>query len=352
MHTRPRPSLPHRPVLLLGTGERALNAHALLSIAAGYRLVLADPAVPEWARPYGTAEVPGGGSVDGVVTYRAEQALPVAELARRLGLPGNSPQAVATCEDAAATLRVLRAHDVPSLPVGTAGAAEETSEAADGVDIGVEAVVVAPGDVRTIAVTRTTQAPASSSSSSSAPLGHSVDAHDEALHDDALHHLVGTAATALGLTLGPVHLDVRLTARGPRVLRVGAHLAPGLVPLLVDRATGVSLPRVAADLAAGAVPDLTSTRKRVAAVRFLYPSASGELVRRVPPTELACAPWLDRFAWTAEQGRTVQGPPDSGPGDRLAHWVTTAADPAAGATRLDRVAEHTTARIRRRPAPR
>jgi hypothetical protein len=164
------------------------------------------------------------------------------------------------------------------------------------------------------------------------------------LHDDALTRLIAQAATALGLTVGVMHAEVRLTARGPLILRVGASLADDLIPLLVARARGISLARAAAALATGNTPDLSPTRDQAAAVRFLYPDVSGRLVRLKTP-EMFPQPWLDRFAWTQQPGNAVLGPPHSGFEDRVAHWVVTGADTAQCTSRLGLIAEQITARI-------
>ncbi|WP_210581965.1 hypothetical protein [Streptomyces sp. GESEQ-4] len=107
---------------------REYHLHSLLQIAAAHPLVLVDRAVPPWARPYLAGEVtaslsdPGevtaavgkflvDHSVGGLVTYEPRHA----RLAAHLGLPGNSPAAVATCQAPARARHVLREADVPSM---------------------------------------------------------------------------------------------------------------------------------------------------------------------------------------------------------------------------------------------
>ncbi|MFC4469228.1 carboxylase [Streptomyces xiangluensis] len=402
MHTTPR-----RPLLLVGAGIREYHAHSLLQIAAAHPVVLADRAVPPWARPYLAGEVtvalsdPGEvtaavgkfaaeHSVSGIVTYEPRHARLAAHLAQHLDLPVNSPEAVATCQ----ARHVLREADGPSVqlhavddersalvaartlgfpvsltapaagtdPVradcdsevrsayrtlrraGTADpfAATLTVEEVglDGPEVGVEAVVLSPDEVRTVAVTRKILCP----ERAQAAVGYSIDAHDDLLEDDTLTRLVAQAITTLGLTVGVVHADIRLTARGPLVLQVGACLADDLIPLLVARARGIDLARAAAALATGDTPGLSPTREQAAAIRYLYPDTSGRVVRLKTP-DLFALPWLDRFSWTHRTGTAVLGPPRSGPEDRLAHWVVTGADTAECESRLDQSAEHVTARV-------
>ncbi|MCE0444868.1 hypothetical protein LT493_04910 [Streptomyces tricolor] len=68
-----------------------------------------------------------------------------------------------------------------------------------------------------------------------------VHAHDGLLLNRFLRQCVERTARALRLTHAVAHITLRLTARGPRVLTVAPHLPGDLIPLLVERATGVDL---------------------------------------------------------------------------------------------------------------
>ncbi|MFG2348693.1 carboxylase [Streptomyces phaeochromogenes] len=341
--------------------------------------------------------------VGGVLTYSVRHAELAARLTQQLAhldLPGNAPAAVAACHDEVGFRRMLDEHAFPSAQSFTADAEDSAIEAArllgypvalrapgadtpgpglrahgdhevraafrricrddalvlgpfattgavveevglDGPAVGVEAVVTAPTDVRTVAITRTSVSPQLSGQ----VVGYSVDAHDELLHDAAIGQCVTQAVTACGITTGVVHAELRLSSRGPRLAALSACLADNLVPLLVARALGINLPQVAAALATGTTPALAAVRKGAAAIRFLYPNATGRIKQLRPLTDFATQPWLDRFVWTRQPGNAVLAPPTSGLEDRLAHCVVTGADPAECASWLDLVASHATARI-------
>ncbi len=352
---------------------------------------LSDPHEVSAAVGEFTADQP----VSGLVTYQPRHARLAAHLAQHSGLPGNSPSAVATCQAPVRARHVLREADVPSVQLHAVDDARSALDAArtlrfpvsltapaaggdpvradcadevrsayqdlargntpqpfgatvtieefglDGPEVGVEAVVISPDDVRTVAVTRKTLCP----ERAHCPVGYSVDAHDELLQDTALTRVIAQAATALGLTVGVMHADVRLTSHGPFILQVGASPADDLIPLLVARARGISLARAAAALATGDTPDLAPTREQAAAIHFLYPDASGRLVRLKAPEIFTEQPGLDRFAWTQRPGNAVLGPPHSGREDRLAHWVVTGEDTAECTSRLGLIAEKVTARV-------
>jgi hypothetical protein len=324
-------------------------------------------------------------SVSGVVTYLPAHAALTARLARMLGLPGNPPAAVAPADLAPRVRRTLQEHRVPTMssyrvsnedsavaaarmldgpasvtaPGGEPLRADDDNAVRtafrtvcarmttdtlalpvtvedfglDGMDIGVEAVLVSSDDVRVVAITRKDVNPAVAAS----PVGYSVCAHEPLLHDDTLQAIAAQAITVLGFTTGVVHADVRLSASGPHVLRVTPCLAEDLVPLLVARATGINLARAATEVALGHVPNLSPTLKRAAAVRFLYPSVSGQLAYHSQPKAYMAEPWLDRFTWTHQPDDGVLSSPFSSSEDRLAHWVVTGADSSECASRLDLV---------------
>ncbi|MDQ0956032.1 hypothetical protein QFZ24_010041 [Streptomyces phaeochromogenes] len=338
--------------------------------------------------------------VGAVLTYAARHAELTAHLAQQLDLHGSAPAAVAACHDEAGFRQVLDEHALDSGQSFTVEAEDSAVEAArllgypvslrapgaeengaslrahsddevraafqricrdeahilgpfaptsavveevglDGPPVGVEAVVTGPAGIQTVAITRIKANPRLPGQ----VLGYSVDAHDPLLHDKAIDQCVVQAVTACGITSGIVHVQLRLSSRGPRLTALNACLPGDLVPLLVARALGISLPQVAATLATGTVPALSPTREGAAAVRFLYPDATGQIKRLRPPSEFATQPWLDRFAWTQQPGNAVLAPPSSGLKDRLAHWVVTGADAAACNARLDLVAGHVSAHI-------
>lgn len=114
----------------------------------------------------------------------------------------------------------------------------------------------------------------------------------------------------------------QISGMHPLGSRIGCN-SPGFgdhIPLLVQLATGISLPRAAAELALGRVPDLTPTRQMAAAVQFRYADTPGRIRREL----LKARPvqWLERMVWTLPVGATVEAPAQS-INNRIAHWVVT-----------------------------
>ncbi|MCX4758716.1 ATP-grasp domain-containing protein [Kitasatospora purpeofusca] len=189
----------------------------------------------------------------------------------------------------------------------------------DGPEISVECVTVR-GATTPVAVTRKRLGPPPYFEET----GHSVEAGDPLLA------LVGPVAVralhAVGYANGVSHVEMRLTASGPRLIEVNGRLAGDLIPHLVREATGIDLPLAAADIAVGLRPDLTPTRRRAAAIHMAYAPADGRLTRATADPALRHQHWLERLVWEKQPGDHVALPPAGNLGTaRVAHLVATAA---------------------------
>ncbi|MEU2357698.1 ATP-grasp domain-containing protein [Streptomyces misionensis] len=328
--------------------------------------------------------------VAGVLTYLENHVVLAARLADRFALPGNAPAAVEACRDKYLTRSLLAAAGVPSArsylvadaetaveyavllggpvvikPRSLAGSAgvhradtpdqvrdafqaakdaslfgmERTGEAGvlieeylDGPEVSVECVVLGRGTVHVAAVTRKYlgDEPAFQE------VGHLVDATDPLLADRRIHDVAVDALSAVGISSGVMHVEMRLTRLGPRIIEINARLGGDLIPHLVHLATGLNLPQINADLATGVAPELIPSQSQSAAVRFLLPAVTG-YVTAVHTGVFA--DWLNRFEWTATPGSHVTAPPRATLLDRTALAVVTGPDPDACHRRLQLVEE-------------
>jgi hypothetical protein len=299
--------------------------------------------------------------LSGVVCYDELRIWPAARIAERLELPTSSPDAVLACRDkkvsrermAAAGTPQARSIHVRNLDEARAAAAEVgypavlkpralaasegvarvdgpdelkrwfsftsgatltgdvgsaeagilVEEYLDGPEIAVD-VVVCEGCVTPVVVSHKQLGYAPTFEE----VGHVVEADDPLLRDPRLQAVLESAHAALGFTHGITHVELRLTAAGPRVVEVNARLGGDLIPYLGLLATGVDLARAAADLAAGRRPDLTSRRNLAAAIRFHYPD-SDLIVEKIgiDPGKLPRGVW--RAVPVAEPGETLLLPP-------------------------------------------
>ncbi|MFE6363807.1 ATP-grasp domain-containing protein [Streptomyces sp. NPDC057806] len=368
----------------------AYRGYCLQSVAAAYDVVLITGEEPSWKTPYlrdcvvvpdptdqAALSAAGRALADrydlaGVFTWTEWYLVPVARLARQLGLPTTMPEAMQACRNKATSRTLFARHGVPSAasvsvrtraeaqaaaerigyPVVLKPAAhaasigviradtpeqltaafefadqaaglglESTSvlveEYLDGPEVSAECVTYG-GETTVVAVTRKTV---------SAPpyfeeLAHSVDATDPLL--DVVAPAARAAIHALGITDGFSHVEMRLVDGRPRLVEVNGRIAGDMIGHLVQLATGIDLPRAAADIACGRAPDLNPTRSSAAAIQLLYPDTSGTLLRLgfdgVSPR------WLERVHFQHQVGDQLLLPADGGNmfTARIGYLITTA----------------------------
>ncbi|MFF9091295.1 hypothetical protein ACF1BE_34040 [Streptomyces sp. NPDC014991] len=214
-------------------------------------------------------------------------------------------------------------------------------ECLGGPTISAETVVLPDGDIRVVAITRTTFDPVCGQE----PVRHSVYAHDALLHNPIIRRIIQRTVRAVEITFGVLHISMSLTSMGPRVTDVQAHLTGDLIPLLVKRATGIDLPCIAAALATGKKPELAPTRQRAAAIHFAYPSVSGRIESLDISPKAACHPLVDRMVPLQRSGSIVRGIPDATSEDRLAYWVALGSDASHCHATLDEMTQYLSADI-------
>lgn len=326
--------------------------------------------------------------IAGVVTWDEYALVPTAELVARLRLAGNSVASMNACRDKATSRRRFAEEQVPSATstrVGTlaqaaaaarrtgfpvvlkpsshaasigviridnpqelpaawefasAGASEQGPEGSgvlveeylSGPEISVECVTQ-NGVTTALAITRKEVA----FPPYFEEVGHTVTAGDPLLPEVA--PVAVQAVQALGVTDGVQHVEMRLTASGPRIIEVNSRIGGDLIGKLVHLATGLDLPLIASDVACGKVPDLTPPTHTTAAIRILYPPATGTLAARHLAVEPG-APWLHQVAWLRAIGDRVALPPEGNLDTaRVGFFIVTADSPASAHNRLEALTE-------------
>ncbi len=250
-------------------------------------------------------------------------------------------------------IRINRAEELPGgFQFATAGARDGiestkvlVEEYLDGPEISVECVTHR-SRTTALAVTRKTLG---------APpffeeIAHSIDAADPLL--DQVAPVATAAIKAPGITDGVSHVEMRLVNGRPRLIEVNARIGGDMIGHLVQLTTGVDLARAAADTAYGQIPDLTRTRHRAAAIRLLYPNASGTLTHcHFDDSFAARTPWLEQVTFHCTVGDTVTLPPD---GDmfsaRAGFLITTGPTTEAAQARATEALGHLTLVVEPRPS--
>jgi biotin carboxylase len=300
--------------------------------------------------------------VDGVYCYDEARILVAALVAELLGLPGGDPRVIYRCRDKLATREALRAAGVPQPESIVAAEPEEAWKAAarlgfplvlkpralaasegvirvdsaaeldeafafartktlpeapdfndsvlveeyvDGLEVSVDALCFR-GRVTSVFVARKLLG----FEPSFAEIGHVVDGADTLLHDPELTEVVAAALRAVGLRDGWAHVEVKLSAAGPKVIEINGRQGGDLIPYLGLRATGIDPGLAGAAVACGREPDLRPRLARVAGIRFCYPRQDG-VVERVAVDRVALPPQIDRVRVLARPGEELLLPPRS-----------------------------------------
>jgi biotin carboxylase len=134
---------------------------------------------------------------------------------------------------------------------------------------------------------------------------------------------IARAATALGLTWGPAHFELRLTTGGPKLIEVNPRLAGGYIPELVRLATGIDLVAETIRITRGQQPQLKPRHWRYASIRFILSPHEGQLAEW---NGLDCAqdvPGVEDVQSYAKPGDCLQLRGDFR--DRIGHVVATGA---------------------------
>lgn len=264
-------------------------------------------------------------TIAGVLTFNEYLLVTTARVAEHLQLPGNTPTAVAAARDKATSRQLFAASEVPSAAstwVHSLAAAASASERVGGYPVVLKPAAHA-GSIGVVRVDSITDLPAlwdiaSAGAAHQGPEGQGIlleefldgpevsvetvtengvttavavtrkavgfepffmeQAHLVIAGDPLLDDVAPVAAAALravGITHGVSHVEMKLTASGPRLIEVNARLGGDRIGQLVRHATGVDLAAAAADLAIGRTPDLTPTHTRSAAIGMIYPPADG-----------------------------------------------------------------------------
>jgi argininosuccinate lyase len=130
----------------------------------------------------------------------------------------------------------------------------------------------------------------------------------------ALDDYARQVLAAVGHDRGFAHLEVKLTAAGPRLVELNPRLPGNYIVELVQRVTGVDLLAASIELALGRRPALApgSGSARSAAIQFIVPRSGGVLRAILGVESLARDPHVVRHALDVTPGARVAAPVDNG----------------------------------------
>lgn len=127
------------------------------------------------------------------------------------------------------------------------------------------------------------------------------------LSDDqqaALRHCAEIGIRALSIKNSPAHVEIIMTADGPRIVEIGARNG-GYRERMHSLANGIDITGAALSLALGDSPDIRSTKHEPVAVLELFPKIPGTFTRVSNEETLRTLPSLNYLSIKAKPGASV-----------------------------------------------
>ena len=149
-------------------------------------------------------------------------------------------------------------------------------------------------------------------------IGHDFPAPVARVHLEALRTTTVAALQAIGLTWGPAHTELRLTAGGPVVIEVNPRLAGGFIAELIRYAVGIDLLHQTMRAACGDGADLARSCQRYASIRFITVKETGRIAK-ICIQDAETSPQVAEVSLYRRIGDTVQVNNDFR--DRIGHVI-------------------------------
>ncbi|HET6215252.1 MAG TPA: ATP-grasp domain-containing protein, partial [Micromonosporaceae bacterium] len=178
--------------------------------------------------------------------------------------------------------------------------------------------------------------------------GHDFPAPLPAADRAALGEATLAALRALGLGWGAAHVELRYGASGPRVVEVNPRLAGGMIPRIVQLATGIDMIEQVIAGAAGRAGGLRPTRDGASSIRFLVAHTAGQLLGVDGLDAARLLPAVEEVGLIRAPGETLVLRHSFQ--DRLGYVITAAARVDTAARAADGAVRTLTARIAASPS--
>jgi biotin carboxylase len=105
-------------------------------------------------------------------------------------------------------------------------------------------------------------------------MGHSQPSRLPACDVDKIKDLACRAVKSVGIQNGPAHVEIILTANGPKMVELGARMGGDCITThLVPLSTGVNMIEATMRIACGEVPDIEKKLNKGSAIRYFNPCA-------------------------------------------------------------------------------
>lgn len=103
---------------------------------------------------------------------------------------------------------------------------------------------------------------------------------------ERVEHAARAALQAVDLFFGPTHTELRIRDGQPVIIEINPRLAGGMIPVLIEQATGVDVLEAVLDASLGRPVSVAPSRRRAASIAFLVPQQPGRLESVTRPSTL------------------------------------------------------------------
>ncbi len=165
-------------------------------------------------------------------------------------------------------------------------------------------------------------------------LGHTQPTAIEPAGEEAIRALAAAAMKAVGIENGPAHIEIMLTADGPKMIELGARMGGDFITTdLVPLSTGVDMLGATILLSCGETPDVSPKFREASAVRYFQAEAG--VIRAIRGVaEAEAVPGVCRVELFRAVGDTVGGIENSA--DRTGCIIARGADRAQAVAACER----------------
>lgn len=100
-------------------------------------------------------------------------------------------------------------------------------------------------------------------------MGHSQPSQLGKENVEAIKELAVRAVKAVGISNGPAHVEIMLTAKGPKMIELGARMGGDCITThLVPLSTGIDMIKATIDICLGNIPDIEQKFNKGSAIRY------------------------------------------------------------------------------------
>ena len=92
-----------------------------------------------------------------------------------------------------------------------------------------------------------------------------------------IEELVSNSCHKLGLLCGPAHTEIKIKNDIPYIIEINPRLAGGMIPEIINQATGIDLITQTINLLIGEKVNLTKKNQQFSAIRFIVPKNNGTI---------------------------------------------------------------------------